>query len=133
MKFVNIHLCKLATLLQMFSLESSVWLLVTMSIERYLSIKFKNWRSVYFNSKKAAITGCLVLVIMFLSNIHVLATIDFSKFENYTGEDICIHTEGFIDSQFVRCCLEWNLIYLKYILFLYLYRCTLTCTVYYLL
>jgi hypothetical protein len=68
----NIIWCKLSVFLQFFSLQSSAWLLVTMTVERYLSLVIKKWYSSYFNAKRAAIASCCVITLSFLFNGHLL-------------------------------------------------------------
>ena len=76
---ISLEFCKFVNLSQFISNQSSAFLLVTMCIERYLSIKITNWRKVYFNSKKATILSAAIVVFFFLFNIHLASTLYIPK------------------------------------------------------
>jgi hypothetical protein len=60
-----------------------------MTLERYLSVKVRNWRISYFNSKRAVITCFILFLCIFSLNIHLVFTINYVKPLNYTFDGGC--------------------------------------------
>jgi hypothetical protein len=61
--------CKISTFVQCFSLQYSAWLLVSMTVERYLSIIIPNWRNNLFNIKKSISILLAIGFITFVLNL----------------------------------------------------------------
>ena len=91
---ISLQFCKFVSISQFLSNQSSAFLLVTMCAERYLSIKIRNWRNVYFNSKKAIVLSASIVVFFFLFNIHLASTsyIPYNKINGTIVFGSCIST-----------------------------------------
>ena len=76
--------CKIGTFIQIFTLESSSWILVLMSIERYLCSVIKTWRKVYFNSKKAIIVCVAVITFFFIFDMNLIYLVTYTPSPNST-------------------------------------------------
>lgn len=60
-----------------------------MTVERYLSLRIKNWRSKHFSSKKAALVGIGVVIGGICFNIHTVFTINYNPPLNKTFDGGC--------------------------------------------
>ena len=115
----SIGYCKFFFTTQLISFQTSAWLLVSrmfiyydhywqdrdfilffffffkvgLTVERYLSIRVKNWRTLYFNSKKAAICALIIIAVIFSFNIHLVFTIDYEKPLNFSFDGGCYGDE----------------------------------------
>lgn len=105
--------CKFGSWIQYSSLQSSAWTLVKsnlikikknyklkykkifkvlMSIDRYLIFKIKNWKKVYFTQGIAAVTGLILLLVIFLANSNVLFLYGYVHEFNQTIKTECFTT-----------------------------------------
>jgi hypothetical protein len=76
--------CKSVAVLQLSSLQSTAWLLVAMSIDRYLVSRIVTWRLSDFNSKKALVVSIIIQLIIYLFNSSLLLTVQFDYSSNNT-------------------------------------------------
>lgn len=78
------HFCRWDMFFQYVSLCSSAWLLVTLSFERYLSVRIKTW-SIKFTHKQALVAALLVVLFFILFNSNILFTFGVVSFVNGTN------------------------------------------------
>lgn len=81
---LGLYVCKFATLLQCFSLQFSAWLLVAMTFERYLSIRFLNWR-LYNKPKTAIIISSVIGAVLFIINVSFMINLKFTNDNSTVG------------------------------------------------
>ena len=74
-----------------------------MTVDRYMSVKIKAWRIIYFKQNQAILTSCLIGIILILFNSHLLVI--NGKVEN--GITNCYAKGENIDWIFI-----WKLVYL---------------------
>ena len=86
--------CKLGNFVQFASLESSAWLLVLLSSDRLVSIVVKQWRLVYFKTKRALLTALATISIIWALNINVLFTFGDTVLLNDTYVEACFSIES---------------------------------------
>jgi hypothetical protein len=60
-----------------------------MTLERYLSVSIKNWRTIHFSPKRALISCIVIVFFIFSLNIHLVATINYEKPPNNTLDGGC--------------------------------------------
>ena len=60
-----------------------------MTVERYLSIKVKNWRVSYMNTRKAIIVSAIIIATVFILNFHLSFTVNYEMPINYTFDGGC--------------------------------------------
>ncbi len=63
-----------------------------MSLERYVSVKKKNWRKISFSSKHAVIVSICTMCFLFGLNIHLLVTDEFSNSTSNSSLGSCSWT-----------------------------------------
>lgn len=76
----------LTQVIQQATLEWSSWLLVIMSIDRYLNLKIKAWRSLYFKSNHALFLIVVLGIFFFVANSHLIILIGEEK----NGKILCV-------------------------------------------
>ena len=69
---LNVWTCRFGFFIQQFSLHWSSWLLVALTLDRYLSVKIKTWWIVYFKSIQAVLASCIIGMILIILNSHLL-------------------------------------------------------------
>lgn len=74
---INIYECKIGMFIQFTSLQASAWILVLISIEQYLSVKVKHWRTIYFKPKRAYITVTCLVLFFVAFNFNIFFTFGF--------------------------------------------------------
>ena len=95
----DVYYCRFMTFFQMVSLQASAWILVTISIERYISVVVVNWKNV-FNSRKAYLCASIVVITILTLNIHILFTYGHERLiENSTIRVECYPTPDVPSSQ----------------------------------
>nr|QVK45793.1 G protein-coupled receptor [Proales similis] len=68
----SIWLCKIFRFSQFVTLQWSSWLLVFLTLDRYLSITIKTWRSLYFRVNQAIMASILLGFFIMVLNSHML-------------------------------------------------------------
>jgi hypothetical protein len=82
----------LSVFLQFVTLEFASWLLVSISLDRYLSLRVKKWSKHYFKGlRPVALAGLLLLIIVCL-NIGGIFYTGYSYMENGTEIIVCYAT-----------------------------------------
>jgi hypothetical protein len=77
-----------------------------MSIEGYMSIKIKRWRTNLFSTKKAAIVSGSIVFFFLLSDLYLIFV---EKFVVYGNETLCFFDTHIIDVFFtVKFTLDYN-------------------------
>ena len=71
---ISIMSCKWVDFLQFTSFQSSAWLLVSLSVDRCLSVIYVNWHRLYFNAERALYFASAVVITNVLINIQILFT-----------------------------------------------------------
>ncbi|CAF0935789.1 unnamed protein product [Brachionus calyciflorus] len=87
----NIIICKLFNFIQYSSSQSSAWILVLISVEQLLSVRFKLWRSKYFSRRKALLTVICLVGLIFLINSNILVFLGYQQEINGTLVDFCFN------------------------------------------
>ena len=89
----SVYGCKILNYFQLTSMESSAWLLICLSIDRFLSVWSKSWKTRYFKSKQAFITSAILVSFFSLINFHIWFTYGYREYDqNGTYADYC-HSE----------------------------------------
>ena len=91
-RFTYELICKWNQFWHFFPLFSSAWLLVALTIERYLSVKIPLWRKKIFTSTHAAITS--TIIILFFASVHVY--VNFSPV--YTSKVVRVNNASVIQT-----------------------------------
>ncbi len=92
---ISVVSCKWVDFLQFASFQASAWLLVSLSLDRCLSVVFVNWHRLYFNKKRAYFVAAAVVIVDVLINIHILFT--------FGESDIVFNDETNTTSVVSRC------------------------------
>lgn len=87
----SIWSCRVAIFIQYVSLEWSSWLLVGLSVDRWLSVEFKTWRTIYFKPTQAFLLSIVILAIISVLNSNLLVL--SGSFDKNTDILKC-YTEG---------------------------------------
>lgn len=75
--------------LQYSTMQFNSWMLVSISLDRYLTVTVRRWTTQYFSNKRPFIyAGVLALVIVAI-NFNELFTVGFSYFRNDTLINVC--------------------------------------------
>ena len=120
--------CKIINYFQYVSMQSSAWLLVsqvaertflfslydficlfkmTLSIDRFMSLWLKSWKSVYFKSKQALFVGFFIIAFFLLLHLNVWFTFGYRDHSvNGTYTDYC-HSANTPTIKFMDL---WNLV-----------------------
>jgi hypothetical protein len=88
--------CKIAVFMQYFSLEYSAWLLVLLTLDRYLYIRnrVKNPNSIREKGLKKAITFCAIVgLIIFILNSNLLILNGYTVVGNNTKQVMCYRSK----------------------------------------
>lgn len=64
--------CRIGYFVQFFSLQSSSWLLVMSSLDRYLSVRIKQWRPIYFKANQAIFCSVSAISLALIANSQLL-------------------------------------------------------------
>lgn len=80
--------CRIGFFIQFFSLQSSSWLLVSSSMDRYLGVRIKQWRSLYFKVNQALFCSFSIIALSLIANSQLLVLGDFQKYECYSRNSI---------------------------------------------
>jgi hypothetical protein len=70
----SIAFCKFASFVQYVTLLVSAWILVTLSFDRYFSMAWANWKTVYLTPRRAGYLSAGILVFFAAINVHVFFT-----------------------------------------------------------
>jgi hypothetical protein len=77
-----------------------------MSLDRFLSVKFTQWRTRIFHTKQALVTALIIIFTIFTLNIHLTVTISYDGMENDTSPAKCFSTPMFLQWKQVGCKFE---------------------------
>jgi hypothetical protein len=106
----NFYYCKIINFCQFVSSQTSAWILILISFDRYFSVLILNWKIKYFYYKRALLTVTAIVITIISINFHVLFTFGHIRIiDNKTEKIECYTTpdtpESFImaDSDLVIC------------------------------
>ena len=103
----SVYGCKILNYFQLTSMESSAWLLISLSIDRFLSVWLKSWKTKHFKSKQAFIASTCIVSFYALINFHIWFTYGYREYDqNGTYVDYC-HSEVVPTFQIM---LKWDLV-----------------------
>lgn len=91
----GLYSCKVATFIQTFSLQFSSWLLVLMTAERYMSVRFVKWRMNYFKAKTAFLISIITGSILFIINTSFAINMNYADDSITNSSLVCFETYGF--------------------------------------
>lgn len=81
--------CRIGFFIQFFSLQSSSWLLVSSSMDRYLGVRIKQWRSIYFKANQALFCSFSIIGLSLIANSQLLVLgNDFEIHQCYSRNSI---------------------------------------------
>ncbi|RNA27475.1 neuromedin-U receptor 2-like, partial [Brachionus plicatilis] len=87
--FKSLAWCRLSLFLQYVCLQYSAWILVSIALDRLLSILVKKWQRFYFNDKKP-IVYCITLALVLIAlNCKVLESNGYINVVNGTELVVC--------------------------------------------
>ncbi|CAF1115674.1 unnamed protein product [Brachionus calyciflorus] len=69
---IGIISCRVSFFQQVSSLQSSSWLLVALSLDRYLGVRFRTWRSLYFKAHQAVFCSFALIFLILIINSQIL-------------------------------------------------------------
>ena len=105
----NFYYCKIMNFFQFISSQTSAWILILISFDRYFSVLILNWKIRYFYFNRALLTASVIVIVIVTINFHVLFTFGhIRKVDNITEIVECYTTpdtpESYImaDTDFVR-------------------------------
>lgn len=88
--FLNLFYCQwISVFFQFASSQLESWLLVSISLDRLLSLTFKNWSKKYFMGFRPIICSIALSFIIVCINIHEVFTIGFIDIVNETTVVTC--------------------------------------------
>jgi hypothetical protein len=112
----SFYYCKVINFFQFTSSQVSAWILILISFDRYLSVLIFNWKTTYFNVKRAFVTVSTLVIIIILLNIHVLFTFGhIRKIDNATEKIECYSSP---DSPETYIMAEWDLVIHSFFFFI---------------
>ncbi|CAF0789533.1 unnamed protein product [Brachionus calyciflorus] len=83
-EYLSLTWCRISIFFQYSSLQFSVWVLVFLSIDRYLSVYYNGWRKLYSTPRNANIFILCLGFIISLLNCHLLILNGFDEIVNGT-------------------------------------------------
>jgi hypothetical protein len=86
---INLLCCKAGYFVQYTSLQIVSWFLVLISVEQYLSVEVKHWRTNYFKPRRAYLTATGLVLFFVALNSHVLFTFGYTREVNGTVTEYC--------------------------------------------
>ncbi|CAF0772754.1 unnamed protein product [Brachionus calyciflorus] len=89
--------CKICVFLQYFCLQYSAWILVCLSVDRYLKVRINSWRKIYSTSKNTATISFIVGLLIFIVNSHLLILNGYSDNKNGTEIVRCYSPKFFFN------------------------------------
>ena len=105
----NFYYCKIINFFQFTASQSSAWILILISLDRYFSVLIFNWKTSYFNFKRALFSVTLVVTLIVLLNFHVLFTFGhIRKINNGTVDKIECYSTPDSPGTFIMA--EWDLV-----------------------
>ncbi len=81
----NIWICRFSNFVQYVTFEWSSWLLVFLTLDRFISIHVKTWRSLYFKVNQALFCSLVIGTLLLVANSHLLIL----SGEKINGQIIC--------------------------------------------
>jgi hypothetical protein len=75
----SIEFCKLSCFMQYATLLISAWILVSLSFDRYFSMAWANWKTLYLRPHRANFLCAAMVVFFVLINVHVFFTVGQSS------------------------------------------------------
>jgi hypothetical protein len=100
--------CKLGDWIQFSSLQTSAWILVLISIDRYLIFRIKNWQTIYFTNRIANMCGFTLTLIVFLINSNVIFTFGYELETIMNGTKLMKTTQCFTTIPSTYWMTYWN-------------------------
>lgn len=93
--FLSIFYCQwISVFFQFASSQLESWLLVSISLDRLLSLTFKNWSKIYFMGYRPIIYSIALSFIIACININEVFTIGFIDIVNETTVVICYESRA---------------------------------------
>ena len=87
----SVFYCKwLSNFLQLTTLSIESWLLMSISVDRYLTIKVKKWSKFYFNGSRPYIFAVLLCFTIAAIHLFEVFTIGYTTFDNETHIEIFV-------------------------------------------
>lgn len=86
--------CRVMTFfLQYSTIQFSSWIMVTISLDRLLSMLVKKWRSDYFNGVRPFVFASFLAFVIIAINFNEVFTVGYSYFVNGTEIVVCSKNE----------------------------------------
>jgi hypothetical protein len=95
--------CKLIEYFQFASLQISAWLLVLLSLDRFLSVRIKTWKSVHFKPKRAVIAASFLAGFFIFLNAHALVLFGHSSTPPLQSENQTTNNNTSADVITIQC------------------------------
>jgi hypothetical protein len=100
--------CKFGDWIQFSSLQASAWILVLISIDRYLIFRIKNWQTIHFTNRIANMCGFIIILIFFLINSNVIFTFGYELKTIINGTILIKTTQCFTTIPSTYWMTYWN-------------------------
>nr|QVK45791.1 G protein-coupled receptor [Proales similis] len=85
----SLFVCKFGSFVQFSSLQISAWILVLISLDQYLSVRVKHWRTIYFKESRPLLAAASLTLLILLLNSNVLFTFGLQIEANNQTQVIC--------------------------------------------